>query len=388
MIQNKHCTCKEKKKKSKSRWLIILLIIILLYLLADSVFLNIKYFGLPSGQVQGTPASPSSSSPSGSTPPSLSAEAQQCISQFKLNAPTNPSSYPCSSCLPVLQSIPSNVQFTNSQDKQQVANAVQFCGLNALFVESNTDGQAGLTNGGWLKDLKFCQWSGVSCDDMGHVSSLQFTFPNVPVVFPDGIGALTGLQSLQVIGNNALPAGSLPASMMNLSSLSNLHIESTAITSLPDDIFSSLSKILTLALIKNGKMGPNLPSSLNTTFIQNLVINGQTLNNPLAFLASSSSLQTSLKLIDLTQTMITGVIPVSITSLSGLLELHLDSNNLQPPLPSAFPSTLTALTLNNNTALMGTVPSEICGSSSLQSCDFRNTVLSAGPNGCGICQFA
>jgi len=238
-----------------------------------------------------------------------------------------------------------------------------------------------------MNDVRFCVWRGVSCDGAGRISSLQFTFPGVPVAIPSELGVLSGLQSLDVIGNNAIPGGSLPTTFANLTSLSSLHLEATAMTSMPDNIFTTLTSITTLTLVRNPQMGNSLPSSISQTSLQNLIVNGQTLTNPLANLASSSSLRSSLKLIDLSTTSITGAIPASISTFSALTELHLDSNGLQGPLPPSSPPQLQILSLSNNTGLTGSVPGAFCSSSVLQTCNLRATGLSFSGS-CGQCRLS
>jgi hypothetical protein len=164
-IEKRLCAChhKTEKQKKRRRWTIIALVILLLYMFANIVALNIRVFSpLPT---RGTLPTSSNSS-------SLSEDATQCISQYNLNAPANPDSYPCSSCLPILQSIPSDFSFSNVQDSQTTQNAIQFCGLKALFDSASSDGQSSLSNGGFMKDVKFCAWNGVACDGAGQISSM------------------------------------------------------------------------------------------------------------------------------------------------------------------------------------------------------------------------
>ncbi|KIP11338.1 hypothetical protein PHLGIDRAFT_124980 [Phlebiopsis gigantea 11061_1 CR5-6] len=379
------CPCHAVTKKS-SRWecikrkvLIYALLLIILYLLGNTIALDTRVFG-PQNTVQ--VASNSTSSPSG-----LSANAQQCLSQFTVNAPSDPSGYPCSTCLPTLQTVPSNFTDGTTQDSQNILNVIQFCGLRSIFETSDSSGQSTLQNGNWAQDIKFCAWSGVACDGSGKVASLSLTFPGVPSSLPNELGALSGLQSLSVIGNQAIPAGSLPGSFTSWTLLNTLHLESTAITSLPDSLFSVAKSLGTLTLVKNGQMGNSLPSSITSSSLQNLITNGQSLTNPLSQLSQSTSLQGSLKLLDLSSTSISGVIPSSISSLSSLAELHLDSNSLSTPLPDSFPASLQILTLSNNTGLTGTVQGSFCSLGNLQTCDVQNTGLSAS-TGCGVCQFS
>ncbi|KAI0326328.1 L domain-like protein [Cubamyces sp. BRFM 1775] len=377
-----HC----HKKQKRDRVLGCILIVILLYLLGNTIFLNVR--------VLKTTPQPSSSSPNASSGASsstvLSADAQQCISQYNLNAPTDPQSYPCSTCYPVLSAIPSNFSDGNSQDAQTIANAVQFCGLRSIFDVSSSSGQTVLSNGGWVKDVRFCAWSGVKCDGFGRVSTLQLSFPAVPAGIPDEIGGLTGLTSLQIIGDTNTPGGSLPSSFSQLTSLSALDIESTALEPLDNGVFGSLGKLITLTLVKNSQMSSELPSSLFSIPLQNLVVNGQPLSSDtLSNLASSTSLRGNLKLLDLSSTSLSGTIPSTISSFTALTELHLDGNSLANPLPSAFPSSLQILTLTNNTQLTGAVASgtSFCALAGLQTCDVRGTGLSA-QGACGSCQFS
>ncbi|KAI0919093.1 hypothetical protein AcW1_003443 [Taiwanofungus camphoratus] len=259
-----HCTCHRdrRKKRKRDRILIAILIILLLYLFGNVVFLNVRTLN--------STGTSSRSAPNTSTTTTLSAAAQQCLSEYNINAPANASSYPCSTCFPILQGVPSDFSDGNPQDAQQIENAIQFCSLRSIFDLANSNGQSGLTTGGWVKNVLFCSWSGVSCDGSGRVSSLQLTFPEVPATLSSEIGGLSGLQSLQVIGDTNVPAGSLPSSINSLTALMTLGLESTAITALPDNLFTSLSKVTTLTLVKNAQMGSDLPSSLTDLSLQNL----------------------------------------------------------------------------------------------------------------------
>ncbi|OJT06501.1 Receptor-like kinase TMK4 [Trametes pubescens] len=380
--QCKHC----HKKRKRDKVLAIVIIVLLLYLFSNMVFLNVRVLNMVSPP---PPSSSSSTPPSTSSPNTLSADAQQCISQYNLNAPTDPQSYPCSTCYPVLSAVPSNFTDGNSQDAQTIANAVQFCGLRSIFETSNSNGQAALSTGGWDKDVRFCAWSGVKCDGFGRVSSLQLSFPSVPASIPTEIGGLTGLTSLQVIGDTNVPGGSLPSSFAQLTALTSLDLESTAITAFDAGLFTSLNKVTTLTLVKNANMGSELPSSVTALPLQNLVVNNQALaSDTLSTLASSTSLQGSMKLLDLSSTSLSGSIPSGISSFTSLVELHLDGNSLTNPLPSSFPPSLHTLTLTNNTQLSGTVSSgtSFCALSGLQTCDMRGTNLNA-QGACGSCQF-
>ncbi|TBU27903.1 RNI-like protein [Dichomitus squalens] len=375
--------CQERNdRRRRNRAVLFALVILLLYLLGNVIFLNVRVVRLsqPLATSATSPAATTTASPSEST--ALSADAQSCLSQFALNAPSNPQSYPCSTCLPVLQNIPSNVTSASAQDAQQALSAVQFCGLRSIFETADSEGQTGLSNGGWVKDVRFCAWSGVQCDGFGRVSSIQLSFPGVPAKIPDEVTALTGLTSLQIVGDTNVPAGDIPASFGSLTALTNLHLESTAINTLPSAMLNSLNMLKTLVLVKNGNMTGDMSPGIASLALVNLVINNQPLStDPISALLASSS--TSSKL----QTL--GSLPSDLSVFTSLVELHLDNNSLTNPLPARFPDTLQALTLTNNSQLEGAVASgtSLCGLAQLKTCDVRGTGLSA-QDGCGICQFS
>ena len=145
----------KKQAKRRFRWWALLLILIILALLGNLAFLNVRVVELSKVIKENTPSSP--------TPTPSPDNVQECLSQFTLNAPSNPSAYPCSTCLPVLSNV------TNNAD---AINALQFCGLRAILESASTTGQTALSNGGWGKDLRVCTWSGVSCSGSDIVTSL------------------------------------------------------------------------------------------------------------------------------------------------------------------------------------------------------------------------
>jgi hypothetical protein len=173
-IEKRRCPCqvhdpkheaRVRKQQRRSQCLLILLLILLLFLVGNVIFLNIRVLSLST--------SPSTSQTI-STAQALSADAQQCLSQYILNAPTSPGGYPCSTCLSVLQAVPSpyTSNSANYQNAQQIDNAIQFCGLRAIYETANAQGQATLGNGSWAQNVNFCTWSGISCDTLGQISSL------------------------------------------------------------------------------------------------------------------------------------------------------------------------------------------------------------------------
>jgi len=138
------------------------LCVFLLFVLVDLVVLNVRTFS-PSHLIVDTSQRTGSVAPE--TPTTASNNTQQCISQYTTSAPT---SYPCSTCLPLLAAVP-----PSSADIYPAAlNGTQFCALRALWEDTDSGGQATLQASGWVQDIKFCVWGGVQCDGTGKVPSL------------------------------------------------------------------------------------------------------------------------------------------------------------------------------------------------------------------------
>lgn len=168
----------KKRKKDRNRWCLIILIIIILFLLGDTIFLNVRVTQLNNViTASGLEPTNSSSSPKNGTDPNqLSIEAQTCLTQFQLNAPSSPTSYACSTCLPILQSVPGTFlssAATSSATKQNITNAIQFCALKSVFdAAGGSGGSNPFGNAGWVKDTAFCTWAGVTCGGDGRVAQL------------------------------------------------------------------------------------------------------------------------------------------------------------------------------------------------------------------------
>ena len=159
--QAPQCTC-QQSPPMRRRALLAALAVFLLYLFINVTVLNVRSFSSPKFPVTTLPASVPT------TTETLSANTQQCISQYTLDAPSNPTGYPCDTCLPLLAALPPNVTAVYPA----ALAATQFCGLRSLWEDAGQLGQTALEAGGWVNDVKFCTWTGVRCDGTGRVSSL------------------------------------------------------------------------------------------------------------------------------------------------------------------------------------------------------------------------
>lgn len=156
-------TCTQERY---SPTLLFALVIFLLYLFINVVVLNIRSFSTTYSSSRLLPITSSTTPPTNTI--MLSADTQQCITQYTLNAPNDPKGYPCSTCLPLLNTVPVNA----SAVYPVARDSTQFCGLRSIWEDAGQQGRAGLEAGGWVKDIKFCTWSGVRCNGAGRVSSL------------------------------------------------------------------------------------------------------------------------------------------------------------------------------------------------------------------------
>ena len=155
-------------QRLRNRALLTALVVFLLYLFINVTILNVRSFSssrFPASASAGA-AIPPASAPA--TTDTLPADTQQCISQYTLNAPSDPTEYPCGQCLPLLVALPPSATAVYPAALE----ATQFCGLRSIWEDAGQQGQAALEAGGWVKDVKFCTWTGVLCDGTGRVSSL------------------------------------------------------------------------------------------------------------------------------------------------------------------------------------------------------------------------
>ena len=152
--------------------LLFAFIVFLLYLFINVIVLDIRSFNPSHSSPRLPPTTPPASAPTSTI--MISADTQQCITQYTLNAPSDPKGYPCSTCLPLLSAVPAN----DSPVYPVARDATQFCGLRSIWEDAGPQGQAGLEAGGWVKDIKFCAWSGVQCNGAGRVSSLYVSSPS------------------------------------------------------------------------------------------------------------------------------------------------------------------------------------------------------------------
>ncbi|TFY73168.1 hypothetical protein EWM64_g10844, partial [Hericium alpestre] len=98
------CTCRRHKDEPLRRWrrrfLLGALLLFLLFLFINLIVLDTRVLAQP--QIDSQTDVKTTAVPQSSTSSNLSADTQQCLSQYTLNAPSSPTTYPCATCLPLV----------------------------------------------------------------------------------------------------------------------------------------------------------------------------------------------------------------------------------------------------------------------------------------------
>ena len=256
---------------------------------------------------------------------------------------------------------------------------------------------------GVLVNCRYRAYLGESLAELVH---RMFTDPNVPDSIPaEGIIALDGLLKFVVKGTGSLPSGSLPGMPQ---SLRDLELNNTAIGPLDISLFAGsggLSKLETLVLVRNMNMGGSIsdgipglslkslyvpiqldPTPLNNTCSLRTIQSQGVASLPSNFL--NSTMAQSLTFLDLSNNALTNKV-LDTSSLSNLVTLNLASNNFTSiSQTTSFPRTLQYVSFLDNQNLAGLLPTALCSSSTLKTCDFSMTVFSRlGGAKCGVCKF-
>ncbi|KAL9685632.1 hypothetical protein QQ045_023083 [Rhodiola kirilowii] len=177
----------------------------------------------------------------------------------------------------------------------------------------------------------YCKWNGINCDASSkRVTAINLSSRSISGTLPDGINALTHLQSLAVQKNSI--TGALP-SFSGLTNLQKLYLDSNLFTSVPNSVFQGLTSLQEFSISDNSNLLPwNIPEN-DLTGSASLV----------KFYASNSN--------------IIGSIPDMFSMFPNLQELRLSYNNLTGELPDSLAgSEIVKLWLNNQAqGLSGTI---------------------------------
>jgi hypothetical protein len=147
----------------------------LLFIILASVAIGVLVSQL-TGKKAAAPASPSTSDSESNpttvlTTPSTATDApanlKSCLEQYSTSA-SNPTSYPCSECVPLLVSTINDFETPLvGGNSTNVGAALQFCALMDVYRAAPA-----LDSQGWAKEGGVCGWNGVKCDERGRVTEL------------------------------------------------------------------------------------------------------------------------------------------------------------------------------------------------------------------------
>ncbi|GKV38486.1 hypothetical protein SLEP1_g46396 [Rubroshorea leprosula] len=213
-----------------------------------------------------------------------------------------------------------------------------------------------------IGDLKSLQSLSLSCNlegsipaSMGNLSQLtdlELYSSNLSGQIPPSLANLTQLTSLYLSNNQF--SGPIPASIGNLRQLTSLNLYSNNLSGQIPSSLANLTQLTSLYLSNNQFSGP-IPSSIGN--LRQLTSLNLYSNNLSGQISSSLANLTQLPSLDLFNNQFSGPIPTFQGNLSQLTDLDLSSNNFNRQIPSSLANLtqLTSLDLSYN-LLNGSIP--------------------------------
>ncbi|KAJ7526780.1 hypothetical protein O6H91_16G023400 [Diphasiastrum complanatum] len=252
-----------------------------------------------------------------------------------------------------------------------------------------------------------CAWTGVTCNGLGAVSSLDLNSQNLTGSISDEIQLLTNLTYLN-LSNNGF-SGRFPAGFANLTKLVRVDIGTNVFGGPFPHGFSELQALQFFSASNNNFTGPLPLEFSQLPALEYLDLSGSYFDGsiPVEYCAMSN-----LKLLRLSSNLLTGSLPKELGNLTELRWLEIGYNTYSGGIPIEFgelqklgyldiagsnlsgtiPKELGQLTLCNSTFLFknrltGPLPSELGNMSSLMSLDVsENNLTGAIPDELGKLQ--
>ncbi|KAJ1419319.1 Leucine-rich repeat [Sesbania bispinosa] len=192
----------------------------------------------------------------------------------------------------------------------------------------------------WNQSQECCQWTGVTCDNEGHVTGLDLSKESISGILENS-SSLFDLQYLQMLNlayNNFHFV--FPSKFYKLKDLTYLNLSNAGFEGqIPLEI-SHLTRLFTLDMstdIAPSKLkleNPNLQMLVqNLTSIRRLYLDGVSISDMGQEWCSALSLLSSLEELSLSRCNLSGPIDSCLGRLKQLRIIHLNQNNLSGPVP-------------------------------------------------------
>ena len=265
--------------------------------------------------------------------------------------------------------VPSENTPTGSPDPERTA-------LTALY--DATGGQDWKTNDGWLSDVPLDQWSRVTTDQSGRVTSLDLGSNQLNGEIPTELGALSNLTLLYISDNNL--TGVLPQSLTGLSALESFYFHKNSGLCAPiDEAFQTWLR--EIALVIGSSCAPEDSSKDREVLVQLYnTLDGENWRNNTNWLTElpirqwhgvTNDASGRVTRLLLESNGLVGEIPKELGSLSNLKRLELANNYLTGEIPKELgnlPDLETLLLSSNNPTggLTGRIPKELGSLSNLK----------------------
>ncbi|XP_028764535.1 receptor-like protein 7 [Neltuma alba] len=221
----------------------------------------------------------------------------------------------------------------------------------------------------WDQSSSCCDWSGVTCDEQGHVIRLDLSGESISGGF-DGSSSIFSLQYLQILSLASNNFNSvIPSELYKLKNLTHLNLSYAGFMGPIPNGISQLTRLVTLDISSLSYLtgqelkleDPNLRMLVqNLTGIRQLYLDGVTISAQGREWGTALSSLRSLQELSMSHCNLSGPIDSSLSTLKLLSVIRLDQNNLSATVPDFFGNftNLTRLHLSS-CGLSGSFPQNI-----------------------------
>ncbi|KAL9240094.1 hypothetical protein vseg_014352 [Gypsophila vaccaria] len=201
--------------------------------------------------------------------------------------------------------------------------------------------------------------------NMSSLSALLLNANNFSSVATSAFSGLTTLQTFSISDNPGLSPWGFPAELSDSVNLVSVYATNAGLVGPIPDIFDSFPGLNDLRLSYNALNG-SLPGSLNGSSVQTLWVNNQDLSGSVRVISGMTQLKqawlhanaftgeipdlsqcTVLFDLQLRDNQLTGLVPSSVIELPNLVNVTLQNNMLQGPVPG-FPKSVARVNVGNN----------------------------------------